>query len=194
MRIGVFGGCFNPPHRGHIAIGKYLLDRGYVDKVIYVPTGNLYNKQGLVSDWDRYEMVRLALNDDDRMMVSDYEFGKLTYTYQTLDYFSGLYPNDEVFFICGSDNLEELKTWRNYREILNKYKLLVIGRNDRKVEDIIGEQYLGFRNRIIGVDMPGEMISSTEVRRDMAIGSDEVKQKVPGDVWRYIKKRNLYRS
>ena len=74
MRIGVFGGSFNPPHKMHLKIGLDLLNNNYLDKVIYVPTGSKYKyKNNLVSDRDRFNMLKLMTCNDERFIVSDFE-------------------------------------------------------------------------------------------------------------------------
>ena len=74
MRIGVFGGSFNPPHKMHLKIGIDLLNKNYLDKIIYVPTGSKYKyKNNLVSDLDRLNMLKLMVSNDERFLVSDYE-------------------------------------------------------------------------------------------------------------------------
>ena len=87
MKIGIFGGSFNPPHKMHESIPEQLIEKGIIDKVIFVPTSNFYPKAGLISDEARYEMLCLMTKDKKQYDVSKYEFGRLTYTYQTLEYF-----------------------------------------------------------------------------------------------------------
>ncbi|MCI8588205.1 MAG: nicotinic acid mononucleotide adenylyltransferase, partial [Bacilli bacterium] len=88
MRIGIFGGSFNPPHRMHLDIGREMVAKGYVDRVIYVPTGKKYPKSDLLEDNLRYQMVSLMVQDKEYLEVSDYELqNHLVYTYQTLEYF-----------------------------------------------------------------------------------------------------------
>ena len=77
MRIGIFGGSFNPPHLMHLQIGLSLLGKKYVDKIIYVPTGSKYKyKNNLVADEHRYKMLELMIKNDVRFEVSDYELPK----------------------------------------------------------------------------------------------------------------------
>lgn len=138
MKIGIFGGSFNPPHKMHLNIGLELINKGYVDKVIYVPTGNRYNKKDLVDAKYRLEMLKLMISNYNNLSVSDYEIKKaLTYTYQTLDYFKSIKQNDEIYFICGLDNLKEIKAWKCYEYILSVYKLLVINRNNEDANLVI---------------------------------------------------------
>ena len=98
MKIGIFGGSFNPPHHDHEQMAKQLLDRNLLDRVIFVPTSNYYPKKGLIDDLQRYELLKIMINGDERLEVSKYEFGRLTYTYQTLEHFQKEYPNDEIYF------------------------------------------------------------------------------------------------
>ena len=100
MKIGIFGGCFNPPHKMHKSIALELIMNHYLDKVIYVPTGNKYNKTSLIDAKHRYNMLKLMTDDNTTLDVSDYELkNTLTYTYQTLDYFKDKYKKDEIYFI-----------------------------------------------------------------------------------------------
>lgn len=122
MRIGIFGGSFNPPHKMHYNIGKELIRMGYIDKVIYVPTGSKYiYKDNLVDDSDRYNMLSIMIEDDERFIVSDFELrNRNVYTYETLDYFQKTYPNDEIYFILGTDNLSYIDQWEKGEELLFK--------------------------------------------------------------------------
>lgn len=98
MKIGVFGGSFNPPHKMHEDIAKELVDKHVVDKVVYVPTGGQYKyKSNLVDDQKRYEMIKLITDKDERFDVSDYELkDHVVYTCETLAHFKEEYPNDEI--------------------------------------------------------------------------------------------------
>ena len=110
MKIGIFGGTFNPPHKMHLKIALLLIEKNYVDKVIFVPTGNKYDRKDLNNEIDRLNMVNLMIKDYKSLESSDYELGKeRVYTYQTLNYFKELYKNDEIYFICGSDNINDFK-------------------------------------------------------------------------------------
>lgn len=163
MKIGIFGGCFNPPHKMHKSIARELIMNKYIDKVIYVPTGNKYNKASLIDAKHRYNMLKLMIEDNNNLDVSDYEIkNTLTYTYQTLNYFKNKYKNDEIYFICGSDNLKEITTWKNYEYILNNFKILVIKRNNDKLNDIL--KNINSKNIIIA-NVNLSDISSTTVRK-----------------------------
>lgn len=193
MRIGIFGGCFNPPHKRHEQIAVDLVKYNYLDKVIYVPAGNLYNKNGLIKDIDRYNMLKLVTKNYDFLEVSDHEFGKLTYTYQTLTYFKEKYPNDEIYFICGSDNLKEIDTWKEYQYVLETFKIIIIQRNNDNFDDIV-KKYLKYSNNIILSDVKIDKLSSTEIRDEIKNNKTvDLKNKLKKEVLDYIISNNLYK-
>ncbi len=192
MKIGIFGGCFNPPHRMHKNIAVKLVEDGYLSKVIFVPTGNDYQKRGLIDVEKRYEMLRILIREIPYLRVSRFETTGGKVTYQTLDYFQDKYPNDEIYFICGSDNLEELDTWDLYEEILKKYKVLAITRNHDKTEEII-EKYRKYENHIIIGEIGETNISSTMIREWIKKHKDNLlKEHLEEDILNYIKENNLY--
>lgn len=194
MKIGIFGGCFNPPHKMHHSIAKELLKEKILDRVIYVPTGNGYQKKDLIKDVDRYNMVKAMIQNEDHIEVSDYEVGNKKYTYETLRHFQEEYPSDTIYFICGTDNLEELDTWKNYTEILEKYKLLIIQRNGDSIEEL-KKKYPNNQN-IISTKINTEYLSSTKVRERLE-NQDSFKNLqdvLDKSVIEYIENHKLYRK
>lgn len=191
MKIGIFGGSFNPPHKIHQKIANYLVKNNYLDKVIFVPTGSNYEKPYLASEQDRYNMLKLMIGNVSYLDISTYEFGKLTHTYQTLDHFKKHYKNDEIYFICGSDNLKEIKTWKRYQYILSNYKLLVIRRNGESITDILSE-LKSYQDNIIVIDDIKSSLSSTSIRKRFKDDKKLVKDgNIDSKVFEYIK-NNLY--
>lgn len=192
MKIGIFGGSFNPPHNMHKNIALNLIKNKYLDRVIYVPTGNKYNKRGLVNQNDRYNMVRLMIEGYNNLDVSNYEFNKLTYTYETLDYFRNIYQNDEIYFICGSDNLKEITSWKRYDYILKNYKIIVIKRNDDDDMDKIINKLLIYSKNIIYVNDIENSVSSTLVRENLNRNNNEyLIQNMDTKVIKYIKNNSI---
>lgn len=191
MRIGIFGGSFNPPHAMHESIIKQLLDKEYLDHIILVPTSNYYPKAGLIQDEQRFKMLELMTANDSRITLSKYEFGRLTYTYQTLDHFQKEYPSDTIYFICGSDNLNEMDTWREYEKILSDYKLIVIPRQN-DIEKLL-DKYDQYRPNITVVELDNNYLSSTLVRKYLNEKDyDTVKKYIDNKVLEYIIKNHLY--
>lgn len=136
MKIGIYGGCFNPPHKMHENIAKTLIKQKYLNKVIFVPTGDYYPKRNLERAERRYEMLKLVCKGNKKIEVSDYEIKNYKKTCQTLKYFQDKYPNDTIYFITGTDNFKELNTWKDYNIILEQYNLIVIQRNKDDLETL----------------------------------------------------------
>ena len=193
MRIGIFGGCFNPPHKMHKNIALELIDNDYLDKIIYVPTGNKYNKKDLVSDIDRYNMLKIMCENNVSLEVSDYEFKtELTYTYQTLNYFKSIYPNDDIYFICGADNLNQIESWREYKYILENYKFIVINRNEIDLDSLVNKYENNKGNIVIANIKTGEL-SSTDIRDNLNnLNTKQVINYIDLEVYKYIKENGLY--
>ncbi len=183
MRIGIFGGSFNPPHKKHIKIANELIDKNYVDKVIFVPTGNSYSKRDLIDFEDRYNMLKLL--ETNNILVSDIS-REDKYTYEVLDYFNN--GTDELFFICGIDNLDNFDKWKRYEYVLEKYKLLVINRSGYSF-DIIKDKYNS--DNIILANIETENISSSMIREKLN-NNEDVSEYVDGKVLKYIKDKKLY--
>lgn len=194
MKIGIFGGSFNPIHQRHEQIACFLLKQHCVDKIIFVPTGEKYSyKSNLCSATDRYEMIKLVTDKYDDMEVSDYELKKsVVYTWKTLDYFAKQNINDDIYFICGSDNLDYIDTWKNSEYILNNYKFLVVNRRGNDIASLL-IKYKKYSHNIIDVQMELDDLSSTLVR-DKIKNEQEVSSYLDKNVLKYIEKHGLYRK
>ena len=191
MKIGIFGGSFNPPHASHKKIVTELLKRHYVDLVVVVPTGDEYQKKQLVPASSRMEMVQLYFQGIPNLIVSDYEVrnGK-KYTYETLLHFKKKYPSDTIYFILGEDNLEELHTWKNYEALLENYRFLVVRRKGYDEEAFLKNTKLRLDN-VLFTDIEVEGISSTEIRKQLK--KDKVNlNEIDPSVLAYIQKNHLY--
>ena len=191
MKIGIFGGSFNPPHNMHKNISIELLEKGYLDKIFYVPTGDSYNKKGLINFNYRYNMLKLIIKNNSKLYLSDLGNKKdYEYTYQVLDYFKKNNPYDDIYFICGTDNLNEFEMWKRYEYILENYKLLVIKRNDDNLEEIL-KKYEKYKNNIIISNIESRVLSSSLIRNN--IEKEEIKNYLDKSVYEYIIKNNLYK-
>ncbi len=193
MKIGIFGGSFNPPHKMHINIVNELLKQHYVDKVIFVPTGSKYEyKNNLISDKYRLEMLRL-ITDGNKCEVSDFELKDyVVYTCETLKYFKEKYPNDEIYFICGTDNLSYIDKWKNGLEILRNYKILVINRSSNDIMELL-DKYKEYKDNIIVASIPLNDMSSTNIRFLIKENKkEELNKYLDKKVIDYICQNNLY--
>ena len=193
MKIGIFGGSFNPPHKMHKKIAIELIKKHYVDKVIFVPTGSKYKyKNNLLSDKVRLEMLELMCRDNNNLEVSDYELKEhVVYTYETLNYFRNKYKDDEIYFICGTDNLSYIDKWKKGEDILSNNKLLVIKRNTDDI-NILLEKYKDYKDNIIVTEIEENEISSTKIR-EMIYNNKRAEDYLDESVYSYIRENNLYR-
>ena len=192
MKIGIFGGSFNPPHKMHYEIARECIEKGYLDCVIYVPTGSHYQyKNNLLPDPLRYDMISLLIQDDPRMEVSDFELKeRVVYTYETLEYMKKKIPNDEIYFICGADNLSYIDTLENGIWILEHTKLLVINRNTNDMQSLL-DKFYEYREHIMVVDINPSPLSSTMIREKLK-NHEDVNEYLSKSVEDYIKKYHLY--
>lgn len=192
MKIGVFGGSFNPPHKMHLNIGLELVNKQYVDKVIYVPTGSKYKyKNNLLPDKNRLEMLEIITKTQEYLDVNDYELkDEVVYTCETLAYFKKLYPNDEIYFICGADNLSYIDKWKNGEEILSNFKIIAMKRKGEDIEELL-KKFVVYKNNIIVADVEQQDISSTDIREKLK-NKENVLDVLDKDVYEYIRKNKLY--
>lgn len=194
MKIGIFGGCFNPPHNMHKGIAENLIQNGYLDKVIFVPTGNSYNKKDLIGINERICMLELMVKRNDIEVSDICKDNNYQWTYQVLDYFKNKYSNSNIYFICGTDNLREFETWQKYEYILSRYKLLVIKRNDDNVDELINK-YEEYKQNIQIANIKQCFVSSTIIRERIKAGNyDCLIDNIDKNILKYIKEKRLYKD
>ena len=191
MKTGLYFGSFNPIHIGHLAIGNYMLEFTDLSQLWFIvsPHNPLKKKSTLLDDRQRLEMVRLALEDDQRFRVSDIEF-KLpqpSYTIDTLAYMEEKFPEREFALIMGSDNLKTLHKWKNIESILTNYQIFVYPRPDYSVDD----KPLIVPNKITITQAPLMDISSVFIRKAIKDGKD-IQYFLPYKVYKYIREMHFY--
>lgn len=189
MNIGVYGGSFNPPHMGHRLIIEQLIDDRVLDRVYIVPTGRNYIKQGLEKFHHRKEMLKLAFEDMQSVEIVDIEDKDTQiFTYMTLDYFRERYPNDNIYFIMGSDNLLQLHTWKNYQYMIDNYSFIIVVRNGddmSMLSECAKRGNFTFINEV-------STLSSSNIRNSI-YKSENIKDFVHREVYDYIVNNNLYK-
>ncbi|WP_338962260.1 nicotinate (nicotinamide) nucleotide adenylyltransferase [Fusobacterium nucleatum] len=166
MKIAVYGGSFNPMHIGHEKIVDYVLKNLDMDKIIIIPVGiPSHRENNLEQSNTRLKICKEIFKNNEKVEVSDIEIkaeGK-SYSYDTLLKLIEIYGKDNEFFeIIGEDSLKNLKTWKNYKELLNLCKFIVFRRKDDKNTEIDSE-FLNNKNIII-LENEYYNISSTEIR------------------------------
>ncbi len=184
MKIGLFGGAFNPIHLGHIKIAKEAIRQMGLDKLIVIPTGSApHKKETEISREHRFNMAQLAFKDEEKVEVSDYELNReeISYSADTVEHFKKLYPDDELFFIIGDDSYNNLSMWHEPQRILDASTLLVF---EREGADILPPA--------VKIKMERIEISSSEIRDNIYKGKDFINL-LPKSVFNYIIKNNLYK-
>lgn len=191
MKIGVFGGTFNPPHNGHIRLAKAAADELKLDKLLVIPSCIPPHKIAakLADGQERLEMCRLAFGCDPRFEVSPMELerGSRSYTVETLRELKALYPDSELYFIVGSDMLESFDKWYLWQEILSLSVLCAASREEGYSPDLSRFGKLAERIKIITLD-PLE-VSSTQIRNSAGEVSPEL---LDPKVAAYIREHGLY--
>lgn len=197
-RLGVMGGTFDPIHHGHLVAASEVANEFGLDEVIFVPTGNPWQKEGKTVSpaEDRYLMTVIATASNPRFSVSrvDVDREKSTYTVDTLRDLRSQHPNAELYFITGADALESILTWQNWEELFELAKFVGVSRPGFE----LGVEHLAKHLRSLPADtltlmeIPALAISSTDCRR-RAGENRPVWYLVPDGVVQYISKRNLYR-
>lgn len=193
MRIGIFGGSFDPIHIGHAIIAQHIIGSGAVDRLWFMvsPVNPLKaDKKRQVADTDRLRMVEMVTRPMEGVETSAFEFTmpKPSYTIDTLNALQAKFPDDEFYLVTGGDNWQIFDKWRNSEEILAKYHLLIYPRLGYEVN--IPDE---LKDRVKLVDAPIIEISSTQVRERLSQGLS-VRYYVPDEVLGYIERKQLYRK
>jgi nicotinate-nucleotide adenylyltransferase len=191
QRIGIMGGTFDPIHHGHLVAASEVADRFALDEVVFVPTGEPWQKGDVSPAEDRYLMTVIATASNPRFHVSraDIERDGPTYTVDTLRDLHAVYGADtELFFITGADALERILSWKNAHEIFSLAHLVGVTRPGF----LLSDDHLP-ADTVSLVEVPAMAISSSECRARVA-ADKPVWYLVPDGVVQYIAKRALYRS
>ena len=195
MKIGVFGGTFDPIHLGHVALAERAQSELSLDRVIFVPAGKTEEKatRGTMDAAKRLEMIRLAIGGKSGFEISTIETDRkgISYTAETLAALAASYQGAKLFFILGEDTLEDFPRWHQPRRILELAQLAVARRTGAGTEAGVDWQMVAKVGRLQWIEMPLIQISSTEVRRLIASG-EPVDALVPPLVAEYIRQQGLY--
>lgn len=200
MKIGLFGGSFDPIHWGHIGPVLEAVEQVGLERVLYLPTGRPPHKPNrqLAPALARYAMTELALLEHDRLWVSGQELSEAapTYTVDTLRHFKSVGPDDDLHLLVGADSYAELTTWVRFREILELAALVVLARPGvvAPAEDrALGSERARPAPAIHWVRNQPVEVSSTEVRRILSRGERPPRGWVPEPVIGFALKYRLYR-
>jgi nicotinate-nucleotide adenylyltransferase len=190
-RIGLMGGTFDPIHHGHLVAASEVQARFDLDEVVFLPTGQPYEKGRVTPAEDRYLMTVIATASNPRFHVSraDIDRDGPTYTVDTLRDMGAIYgPDTELFFITGADALARILSWK---DALAMFELAHFVGVTRPGFELSGDHLPS--DRVTLVEVPAMAISSTACRDRVAAGKP-VWYLVPDGVVQYINKRGLYRQ
>lgn len=198
MKIGIFGGAFNPIHNGHLALAKSYSDSLKLDKILFIPTAVPPHKtsQYLVSAEERLNMVKLAVGDYPEFEVSDLEFkrqGK-SYTYDTLTELRKIYPDDDFYLIIGADQFLTFHNWYKYKEILDMVTICTSARESEQEKKSLYDyvkSHTEMQWKCYIADYPVIRVSSSEIREKIKKGED-TSSLMPKMVYNYIVEKGIY--
>lgn len=197
MRLGIYGGSFDPVHNAHLAIARACQQQAALDEVWFTPTAIQPLKQNgpHATDVQRVEMIRLAIGDEATWRVCTLEIdrGGFSYTVETLRQIHEELPDAELFFPIGGDALHDVPQWKEPREIFRLATPLVVRRAGRSMPELNQIKPLcteSTQPRLI--EMPAMEESSTEIRRRICAG-ETIDDSVPVAVGQFIVMQNIYR-
>lgn len=198
MRIGIFGGTFDPVHMAHLLLAEQCREQCALGQIWFVPAGNPPHKKGntISSGKQRREMLDFAIAGHSSFIVKDLELDREgpSFTVDTLRQLKEAQPDDEFFLIVGADSVRDLHTWRDPEAILEMATLIGVNRPDISLPDLtelaqkFGETAI---SKILWVTIPGTDISSTDIRQRIQ-ENRSVRYMTPRAVEVYIHNNRLY--
>ena len=206
MRIGIYGGSFNPVHLGHLIAAECCREQARLDRVLFMPAATPPHKQGrmLADAADRVAMLTLAVGGHEAFAVSTIEVdrGGVSYTVDTLAVLAERHPHDTLALLLGPDALAQLPTWREPRTIADRYELVAVERErlddvaaiarDVGLADLLGQERLA---ALIAarVRMPAIGVRASDLRAAVASGTS-IRYRTPRAVEAFIMSHGLYRD
>lgn len=186
MKIGIFGGTFDPVHTGHIISAVEARKTLKLDKVIFIPAFQSPHKEEPGGDTNRLQMLESAVEPYPYFEIDTFELKNkgLSYTYDTVKYLTKKYAGDELYFLIGTDQYDNFDKWYRYQSLLEMIHFAVMRRHDSNA--VILEPF-------IDVGQPVIEISSTDIRHRIK-KQDEYRHLLPESVYGYIKENNLYET
>ncbi len=193
MRLGLFGGTFDPIHQGHLRVARAALSQCTLDKVFFIPAFLSPHKQDrcpAATAEDRLEMLRLALDGQKEFEVSTVEINRhrVSFTAETLRDLRGLYPGDDFFLILGEDAYAAFDSWRESEFIREQAQILVAPRSSKISFRVAASKFL----ECAKLKMPHTPESSEQIRSDLWQGKTESLCFLPESVADYIQRRSIY--
>lgn len=195
MKIGILGGTFNPVHNAHIKMAQEALLKFNLDKIMFLPNCIPPHKEleGDATNAQRVEMLKIALGNNEKFFISDYELNKggKSYSYDTISHF--IKDGNEYVFIIGADSFYQVLTWKNAEKLIKLCRFLVVGRkyNDKNLKMEIDTFNKKYNTDFVYLEMELMDISSTDIRNRIKNGNS-VDGMIDKKVEEYIVKNSLY--
>ena len=189
LRLGIFGGTFDPIHNGHLVAARAALEALNLDMIYFVPTWSSLAKQHCATAQQRAEMVELAIAEEPKFKMSrvDIDRGSPTFTIDTLQSFSRFHPDAKLYFLLGRDAFQSIASWKDSKKLAELAEFVVLSRPGFEFE-ASGKQ-LDYVHTSLVIDALD--ISSTEIRNQLEKSGD-LGEKVPAPVLSYIREHGLY--
>lgn len=187
MKIGLYGGSFNPVHNAHVFVVENVLKKNIIDELWVIPCKDHPFSKNLASFDQRFKMLELAFQSFANVRISDIEkklSGK-SYTYNTINRLKKDFPQHEFFFLIGTDILDGIESWYKYDDLVKETKFIIYARPGFEFKPARGMNY-----QLVNEHRD---LSSTQIR-DMLKKGEIVTNLVPKEVERYIYKNNLYKN
>lgn len=199
MKLGIFGGTFDPVHNGHVGLAEDCACQAGLDEVIMIPAFIQPFKQDrhTASGEDRFRMLALVASQNDHITVSRCELDNegISYTYLTMRKLQEMNPDARLYFICGMDSFLKVDTWKNAEELLTRYSFIVGCERPGYMQDELNAAMKRitekFGTEIVIVQNRAFNVSSTQIRNNIAEGK-AIDTLVPAPVERYIREHGLY--
>lgn len=187
MRIGIYGGSFDPPHFGHKNVAYYTIKNLNLDKLLIIPVGKASHGKNHLSNNDlRYKMCEIVFGKMEKVEISriEMEDSETSYTYKTLNNIINIYGKDNEYFeIIGGDSAAYFTKWKNYKEILENSTVVILRRKGYKSE-ITSDKIIQFENEYFD-------ISSTKIKEKLR-NNEDCSGILDDKLIEFIKENNLY--
>lgn len=189
MNIGLYFGSFNPIHIGHLIVGNHVANHTDMQQVWYVvsPQNPLKPSAGLLNEYHRLHLVRLAIEEEPKLKASDVEFKlpRPSYTIDTLTYLREKYPQHQFSIIIGSDSFQNLPKWKNFDLLIKEYPFIIYKRPGFEINET-------WNARVTILDAPMLDISATAIRNNIREGKS-IRYLVEEKVREEIEGNNYYK-
>ena len=186
MKIGILGGAFNPPHKGHLGLARDVKDKLGLERILFISTNISPHKEDNSRGVShRLNMAKLAAEADESFEAVDIEIkrGGISYTIDTVRQLKIIFPEDDFYLIIGSDLANNFSTWKDYSEIKNLVKIVVAHRKECPLKS---------KEDFVVVEITQINISSSQIRNLVRDGRS-IKSLVDARVANYIREQGLYK-